>query len=127
MQKFENLKNVTVGIIGDIMLDTYLIGTVDRISPEAPVPIVNINKEEKRLGGSGNVALNIKSLGAKALLCAVIGDDLNGKEIQQIFDENNIDKDYLISTSERATTTKARVLGNNHHLLRIDYENKLES
>ena len=81
IEKFKNLK---VLVVGDVMIDAYLFGKVDRISPEAPVPVVAVSKKENRLGGAANVALNLVSLGAKPILCSVIGDDKEGTELIQL-------------------------------------------
>ena len=106
------------------MLDKYYFGKVDRISPEAPVPIVNIQKEESRLGGASNVANNIVSLGGHSLLCGVIGHDLFGKEIERISRHKNIDT-FLLKTSS-PTITKARIIGGKQQIVRVDYEDKSE-
>ncbi|MEY4929577.1 MAG: hypothetical protein RI909_301, partial [Bacteroidota bacterium] len=87
---FEKFNSLNVLIIGDVMLDSYIWGAVERISPEAPVPIVNVKKKDFRLGGAANVALNIASLGAKPILCALIGDDDDGKKLIQRLNEGKI-------------------------------------
>ena len=104
------------------MIDTYLLGTTDRISPEAPVPVVNINKKEKRLGGAANVALNIKSLGAEAIVCSVIGKDSSSDELSDLFKKNNLRSNYLVKSPERKTTEKTRVFSRNQQMLRFDNE-----
>src|SRR5437764_7210945 len=106
-QKFSSLK---VGIIGDVMLDTYMWGDVERISPEAPVPVVALKKKEHRIGGAGNVALNVQSLGAKAFVISVIGEDDEAIKLKQLFLDNNINGDYCISSSGRLTTNKTRII-----------------
>lgn len=119
---FNAFSESKVLIIGDIMVDAYLWGGVDRISPEAPVPIVAVSKRENRLGGAANVALNIKALGAKPILCSVIGDDVKGDEFMQLLDDELMSKEGILKSKKRITTTKFRVLGNNTQLLRVDEE-----
>ncbi|TAF64097.1 MAG: D-glycero-beta-D-manno-heptose-7-phosphate kinase [Cytophagales bacterium] len=104
------------------MIDSYLWGKVERISPEAPVPIVQVQKREKRLGGAANVALNIHALGAKPILCSIIGNDPDGQELIKLLDENNIEKSGIILSNNRITTIKHRILAGHQHLLRIDSE-----
>jgi rfaE bifunctional protein kinase chain/domain len=116
---FEQLK---VMIIGDVMVDAYYWGKVDRISPEAPVPIVAVEKKESRLGGAANVALNIQSLGASPLLCSVIGEDQDGDEFITLLGTQSQSRDGIVRSSHRRTTRKSRVIGNNHQMLRIDSE-----
>lgn len=110
-------------IVGDIMLDKYYFGNVDRISPEAPVPVVTIKKEESRLGGASNVANNIRSLGAQTMLCGVIGHDFFGKEIERMARKKNIGLSLI--TSNQPTITKARVIGGKQQIVRLDYEENL--
>jgi rfaE bifunctional protein kinase chain/domain len=121
-QVFDSFNNLKVLIIGDVMVDAYLWGSVDRISPEAPVPIVAVKKRESRLGGAANVAINIQSMGAIPVLCSVIGNDRNGEELIALMKELNMSTDGMIQSSERVTTVKTRVIGNNHQLLRVDDE-----
>lgn len=116
-----NQKNILV--IGDIMLDDYLWGDVNRISPEAPVPILGCKHRESRLGGAANVALNLKSLGANPILASVVGDDGNGNNLRSILvSKRSISDKYIISDPERPTTVKTRILSNGQQLLRIDDE-----
>lgn len=115
-------ENIPVLVIGDVMIDAYLFGSVERISPEAPVPIVAVNKKENRLGGAANVALNLIALGAKPILCSVIGNDLAGTDLINLLLENNIDASGIIKNNERVTTTKTRVISQNHQMIRIDNE-----
>lgn len=119
---FDRFKEINVLIIGDVMLDAYLWGKVDRISPEAPVPIVAVNKKENRPGGAANVAINIRSMGAQPILCSVIGDDVNGKIFVEIMEQLGMRTDALVSSPDRPTTKKTRVIGNNHQMLRVDEE-----
>ena len=104
------------------MIDAYLWGKVDRISPEAPVPIVSVTKRENRLGGAANVAINIQSLGANPIICSVIGNDLNGRTFIEILQQMKMSADGLVQSPERPTTRKTRVIGNNYQMLRVDEE-----
>jgi len=115
-------ENIPVLVIGDLMIDAYLFGNVDRISPEAPVPIVAVNKKENRLGGAANVALNLTALGAKPIICSVIGNDLEGNDLINLLSKNNIDASGIIQSNDRLTTVKTRVISQNHQMLRIDNE-----
>lgn len=119
---FENFNNLSILIIGDVMIDSYYWGKVDRISPEAPVPIVAVQKKESRLGGAANVALNIKAMGAIPILCSVIGADDDGKELISLLKENEQTAEGIVSSYNRRTTKKTRIIGNNHQMLRIDGE-----
>lgn len=120
---FESFSNFQILIIGDVMIDAYLWGKVERISPEAPIPIITCTKKENRLGGAANVALNIKALGAKPLLYSVIGDDEKAKVFFERLQFRSIDNQGIIVSKERKTTVKTRIISNNQHLLRIDEEN----
>lgn len=104
------------------MLDAYVMGKIDRMSPEAPVPIVSLEKEDARIGGAGNVALNLLALGAKPIVSSVIGKDADGKKLQDLFEKNGISIDGIVSSEQRKTTVKTRVISNEKHLLRIDSE-----
>ena len=114
--------HLTVLIIGDVMLDTYTVGRADRISPEAPVPVVHIASQESRLGGAGNVALNLAALGATPLLVAAIGDDTHGVQLRQLMDNRNLSNEGLIVCPSRPTTVKERILSGSHQMIRLDYE-----
>ena len=119
---FEAFNRLKVLVIGDVMLDAYLWGKVDRISPEAPVPIVAVQKKESRLGGAANVAINVRSLGAAPILCSVVGNDRNGEELLRLMRELGMDTAGMVLSNDRVTTVKTRVIGNNHQLLRVDEE-----
>lgn len=119
IKKFEGLKAL---IIGDVMIDAYLFGKVDRISPEAPVPIVAVTHNDNRLGGAANVAQNIKSLGAIPIICSVIGNDANGEKLIHIFEQQGISTGGIIKSQDRITTTKTRIVGHNTQMLRVDEE-----
>jgi rfaE bifunctional protein kinase chain/domain len=123
---FHRFKDLNILIIGDVMIDAYLWGKVDRISPEAPVPIVSVNKKESRLGGAANVALNIKALEATPLICAIIGDDAEADEFLRLLKVENISSDGIVKVAKRQTTVKTRVIGNNQQILRVDAETDIE-
>jgi len=116
-------KSKNILIIGDVMLDSYLWGDVNRISPEAPVPVISSLKKEYRLGGAANVALNIKSLGANPVLCGIIGKDNNGAKFCERLKVQNISNIGIIISNQRETTSKTRIISDNQHLIRIDEEN----
>ncbi len=119
---FELFTNIKVGIIGDVMLDTYLWGKVDRISPEAPVPVVAVHKKEYRIGGAGNVALNIQSMGAKASVLSVTGKDDDGSKLRQMLEDGGIDTSFMLQSAKRVTTNKIRVIARNQQMMRLDNE-----
>ena len=123
-QLFESFNDLNVMIIGDVMVDSYIWGNVNRISPEAPVPIVEVVKRENRLGGAANVGLNIKALGAVPVMCSVIGEDNHGDDFVELLEKENLPLDGIIRSENRITTTKFRVIGNNSQLLRVDEETK---
>lgn len=109
-------------VIGDLMLDRYLWGRVSRISPEAPVPVVDVTSEDARLGGAANVALNLRALGAAVTLCGTVGADANGELFTRILAEQGMAADGLITLETRPTTTKTRVIGGSQQMLRVDRE-----
>lgn len=108
-------------VIGDVMLDRYWFGEVDRISPEAPVPVVRVARREDRLGGAANVARNIVALGARATLMGLVGDDEAGRKVATLASEEGIDA-KLVVDSAMPTTLKMRVMGRQQQLLRVDFE-----
>jgi D-glycero-beta-D-manno-heptose-7-phosphate kinase len=120
---FEAFNKLKVLIIGDVMVDSYLWGKVDRISPEAPVPIVHVNKRETRLGGAGNVVMNVHALGAYPVICSVIGADSDADIITRHFQTLNVDTSGIIQSPSRITTVKHRILSGSQHMLRLDQEN----
>lgn len=111
-------------IVGDVMLDRYLHGHVNRISPEAPVPVLDYEKTDHRLGGAANVALNILSMGGEVLLVGLIGNDEEGEVFRSLLRESSITDEGVISVDDRCTTLKTRVMAQSHHLLRVDREDK---
>ena len=119
---FQGFNDKKVLIVGDAMIDTYMWGEVNRISPEAPVPVVEVKKHENRLGGAANVALNLKALGANPILCSVIGTDEKGVLFEKLMKESNLSTEGMLSTKKRKTTIKTRVITENKHQLRIDEE-----
>lgn len=122
LKKLENFQNCKLLVIGDFMLDTYIYGTVDRISPEAPVPVVAVTGEESMPGGAGNVAHSLVSLGAQAVIAGVCGKDANGNKLRQMLEELGLDISGLVHEPRRPTTTKTRITGANQQMIRIDRE-----
>ena len=123
---FKSFSSVKIGVIGDVMLDTYWWGNVERISPEAPVPVVTVNRKEYRIGGAGNVALNLASLGTPVSVFSVIGNDDDGQVLTGLLNENNIDTAYLLKSGKRITTNKMRVISRNQQMMRLDSETLLQ-
>lgn len=119
LSSFEGKK---VLVVGDVMVDAYWWGNVNRISPEAPVPVVEVENEERRLGGAANVALNLKHLKAEPLVCAITGNDISGETFNSLLQMEGIDSSLMIRSDEKPTTVKTRILGNKSHLLRVDKE-----
>jgi len=119
---FKNMSRLHVVVVGDVMLDNYWWGDVERISPEAPVPVVRLKKREARMGGAANVAMNCKALGAKVTLASVVGKDHEGHMLRDMAEQEGIDTSLLMLSSERITTTKTRVMSRSQHILRMDDE-----
>jgi D-glycero-beta-D-manno-heptose-7-phosphate kinase len=119
---FQSFSSLKIGVIGDVMLDTYWWGKVDRISPEAPVPVVAVSKKEQRIGGAGNVALNVVSLGATIHAISLVGNDDEGKQLLTLLKNNNINTDFICESNERITTNKIRIISRNQHMMRLDAE-----
>lgn len=120
---FDDFRQKKIMVIGDVMLDSYFWGSVKRISPEAPVPVVLLNKRETRLGGAANVALNLKKLGANPFLFSVMGTDTEGDKLLRLLKENEISPEYVLCNPDRPTTVKTRIIANNlQQLIRIDSE-----
>lgn len=118
----KSFKDLNVLIVGDVMIDSYLWGSTSRVSPEAPVPIVNVSKQEHRMGGAANVALNIMSLGANPIMLSVIGDDDMGKIYFDLLDFRKMTNEGIIKSKNRSTSQKTRVISHNQHVVRIDNE-----
>ena len=119
---FESFDALKIGVVGDVMLDTYWWGNVDRISPEAPVPVVALRKKEQRIGGAGNVALNVEALGCKISVISITGKDDEGDQLISLMRDNNINTDYIRQSKERITTNKIRIISRNQHMMRLDAE-----
>ncbi len=120
----ERLKSVHIGVIGDLMLDVYHQGHVTRISPEAPVPVVDVNSSELKPGGAANVCRNLVSLGTQCSVFGTTGSDENGKKLESLFSSDNIRINGLIQVKDRPTTTKIRVFSHGQQLLRLDFEGR---
>ncbi len=121
-ESFDRFAKLNIVIIGDVMIDRYLEGKVNRISPEAPVPVVHLQQEENRLGGAANVARNIVAMGATPYLFCVIGDDANGALFSRLLPDYDISPKYVQADPTRTTTVKTRVIAQHQHLLRVDRE-----
>ena len=119
----DRVERARVLVVGDAMLDRYWFGAVERISPEAPVPVVRVTREEERLGGAANVALNVKTLGAQATLLTVVGDDEPARKLRQLLDQQGVTA-LLGSDPQLYTIVKLRVIGRSQQLIRIDFENQ---
>ena len=119
---FEAFKDKTVLVVGDVMIDYYMHGRVSRISPEAPVSVLKLGKQEKKLGGAANVAMNIRALGATPILCSVVGDDADGTTFEQLLEYEKMPDKGIIRSQNRVTTTKLRIMSDFQHLLRVDNE-----
>ena len=122
---FEDFRDLNVLVVGDVMIDAYIWGLANRISPEAPVPVVKTTEKEFRLGGAANVALNIRALGGNPLLGSVIGQDPEGSQLIERLDLREIDSSCIIKSDSRPTTIKTRVLSGYQHIVRIDSENEI--
>lgn len=125
-QLINRSQHLRVLVVGDLMLDRYLWGKVERISPEAPVPVVDVYHEENRLGGAANVALNLHSLGAVPVLCGITGEDSDGAEFRQLVETEGFPSSLIQATNQRRTTAKIRVLGNHQQVIRVDREDRQE-
>jgi rfaE bifunctional protein kinase chain/domain len=124
---FNNFEKQTALVIGDLMIDSYIFGKVERISPEAPVPVVEVTRREQRPGGAANVALNIKALNANAIVAGIVGDDKEADVLRSLLENKGIDTSGLIQDASKPTTVKTRVIGNRMQLLRVDDEKVSES
>jgi D-glycero-beta-D-manno-heptose-7-phosphate kinase len=123
---FENFKNQRIAVIGDLMLDRYMWGSVQRISPEAPVPVVEVTSETTKLGGAANVANNILSLGAQAIPVGVVGDDDYGVQLRRLFSSAGLTPDGILTDPSRPTTIKTRIIAHDQHVVRADVESKAD-
>ena len=121
-QLFNDFTSIKVGVVGDVMLDTYIWGKTERISPEAPVPVVSLDHKEYRIGGAGNVALNCRSLDAMVTILSVTGDDDEAVKLNDLLEKNGIDTSYLVKSKKRITTNKTRIISRNQQMMRLDAE-----
>lgn len=119
---FDRFDDLTVLVIGDVMIDSYIWGEVNRISPEAPVPILTAINKENRLGGAANVALNLQALGANPVICSVVGDGQHGDMFESLLHEHHISYDGVVRDPSRPTPVKTRIISDNQQLIRIDEE-----
>ena len=120
----EQLEGAEIAVVGDVMLDRYFWGNVHRVSPEAPVPVVDVDRETAHLGGAANVATNLAGLGARPLLIGAIGDDENGVRVRELCEAAGLASDFLTVDRDRPTTTKTRIIGNNQQIARVDQESR---
>ncbi|NTU97166.1 MAG: D-glycero-beta-D-manno-heptose-7-phosphate kinase [Chlorobiaceae bacterium] len=120
----DSFSSKRIAIVGDIMLDKYIFGHVSRISPEYPVPVVDVTREDYRLGGAANVALNTLSLGADTVLVGITGDDIDRETLLGLFRRMGLSVECILSDPSRPTTCKTRVLSQNHHIVRVDFEKR---
>ncbi len=123
---FNKSKNKKIAVVGDVMLDRYVYGYVTRISPEAPVQVVDTKATEHKLGGAANVANNIKSLEAEPVLIGIIGDDYDGDHFLETMKEQNLSVKGIFKDKTRPTTCKTRVIAHSQHIIRIDSEVKMD-
>ncbi|MBO8092221.1 MAG: D-glycero-beta-D-manno-heptose-7-phosphate kinase [Prosthecochloris sp.] len=121
---FNSFRKCRIAIVGDIMLDKYIFGHVSRISPEYPVPVVDVSRETCRLGGAANVAVNIDAMGATALLYGVTGEDSDAELLRKLLGDRGLHTGGIISDPSRPTTSKTRILSQNHHIARVDHESR---
>jgi len=119
---FDKFNGLRCLIIGDVMVDSYIWGVVNRMSPEAPVPVFEVEKRENRLGGAANVALNIQSLGAVPILCGVVGSDAKGEVFRSLLDDLQLTTEGIVSDGTRSTTSKTRIISTPDHMMRVDEE-----
>ncbi|MEP6615070.1 MAG: bifunctional ADP-heptose synthase [Ginsengibacter sp.] len=123
---FRDITKLKVVVIGDVMLDTYWWGDVDRISPEGPVPVVAVTNREHRVGGAGNVALNVRSLEGSVSVISIVGDDHEGEQLTKLMADKDIDTSFILKSSTRVTTNKIRIIGRNQQMMRLDAETTRE-
>jgi D-glycero-beta-D-manno-heptose-7-phosphate kinase len=119
---FDSFIGKNIIILGDVMIDSYMWGSVNRISPEAPIPVVSVSNKENRLGGASNVALNIKSLGANPIMCSVVGTDDYSGEFIRLLEQNDMPTEGILRSPHRKTSVKTRIISQSQHLLRVDEE-----
>jgi rfaE bifunctional protein kinase chain/domain len=122
IDQIPKLKGKKILIIGDVCVDEYVLGEVRRISPEAPVPVLEVEQEDVRLGMAANVAQNVCSLGGIAMLVSVVGNDTGANLLRELCAKNGVSADFLVTDTSRPTTRKTRIMAKHHHLVRVDYE-----
>lgn len=122
LEALESCRSLRVLVIGDVMVDAYYIGAVKRVSPEAPVPVVDIQKRDRRLGGAGNVVLNLLALGARVDLASAVGSDEAGNALLEQLDQHGVGTAAVVQTPDRPTTVKTRIMSSGQQLLRVDEE-----
>lgn len=120
----EKLPEISVLCIGDLMLDRFVNGSINRISPEAPIPVLGIEHETRMLGGAGNVVANLASLGVKPRICSIVGNDHEGDEVRKMLGQISVDTDNVLTVSDRPTSVKTRFIAQGQQMLRTDYEKK---
>lgn len=120
----ERIQSLPVLVVGDIILDRYIWGKVERISPEAPVPVVEVRRTEDRLGGAGNVVRNLRNLNAKVTLCGYVGDDDEGQTVLKLLESDGVSRDGILIDRERPTCLKTRVIAHPQQIVRIDREDR---
>ncbi len=125
-QIFADIEHLKVGVISDVMLDTYWWGNVDRISPEGPVPVVAVTKKELRIGGAANVGLNARAMGAEVTMLSIISNDEEGKDLIRLLKEKDINVDHILTSPKRITTNKIRIIGRNQQMMRLDAEIQID-
>ena len=126
MELIEQFNGLKALVVGDVMIDVYSKGLIERMSPEAPVPIVNLSRRSARLGGAANVALNLKALGAKPVLCSVIGNDDSGELLNLYMEEAGLDTSCVTFSKARITTVKHRIFNGDKQVLRMDEEDTFD-
>ncbi len=119
---FDDMNQLRVVVVGDVMLDNYWVGDVDRISPESPVPVVSLRSRESRLGGAANVALNCRALGAKVALASIVGNDHEGNLLKELAKDEGIDTSLMVLSKDRVTTSKTRIISRSQQMIRLDDE-----
>ncbi len=119
---FNKFSNIRALVVGDAMVDTYLWGTVDRISSEAPIPIVTVGRQENRIGGAANVSLNLQSLGATPVVVSMVGNDPKGDIFMQLLQKSGMTDIGILRSNRRQTTVKTRIMSGRQHVLRVDEE-----
>lgn len=121
---FNSFRKKKIAVVGDIMLDKYIFGHVSRISPEYPVPVVDVTHETLRLGGAANVAINVHAMGASTMLLGITGRDDNAEALKRLMHKHGLESPHLFQDPSRPTTCKTRILSQNHHIARVDNESR---